>query len=189
MMGDVTVIVSGLPRSGTSLMMQMLQAGGLEPLVDGERTADEDNPRGYLELEAVKRTDADPTWVDAARGKVVKVISQLLPTLPADRDYRVIFMRRQLDEVLASQREMLRRRGEPLDDDDAAMKDTLAAHVAEIEMWLRDQPHVSALYVSYNRLVTDPAPQVARIRAFLSDALDPTAMTTALDPTLYRNRR
>ncbi|RMH43218.1 MAG: sulfotransferase family protein [Deltaproteobacteria bacterium] len=180
-------IVSGLPRSGTSLMMQMLHRGGLPVLSDGERTADDDNPRGYFELEAVKATARDASWVAEAEGKVVKVISELLPHLPADRTYRVIFMRRRLDEVLASQRRMLQRRGEPLGDDDA-MRSLFARHVERAERFLRDADHMTALYVSYNRLVADPAAQAARVAAFLGGIVDPAAMAAAVDPSLYRNR-
>ena len=189
MIGKTTVIVSGLPRSGTSLMMQMLVAGGLDALADGLREADDDNPRGYLELEEVKGTASDAGWVDRARGKVVKVISQLLPSLPADREYRVIFMRRNLDEILASQKRMLERRGEPWQDDDESMKSVLAAHVEESETWLRTAEHAQVLFVSYNRLVGDPGPQIERVRNFVHDGLDAGAMATKLDPELYRNRK
>ena len=101
-MDDVITIVSGLPRSGTSLMMQMLEAGGMPVLTDGIRDADEDNPRGYYELEAVKRTKDDPAWLHGAPGKVVKMIYLLLYDLPTTYNYRIIFMRRPLSEVVAS---------------------------------------------------------------------------------------
>ena len=104
-------VVSGLPRSGTSLMMQMLAAGGVELLIDQIRRADADNPRGYFELEAVKRTRQDASWLDDAAGKAVKVIHLLLRDLPDDREYRVVMMSRDLDEVLASQQAMLARSG------------------------------------------------------------------------------
>ena len=108
---EPVIIVSGLPRSGTSMMMQMLEAGGIEILSDGERQADDDNPKGYYELEAVKKTKDDASWVETATGKAVKMISQLMLDLPLDREYRVIFMRRDLQEILASQAKMLARRG------------------------------------------------------------------------------
>src|SRR5687767_8101595 len=110
-MNQEIFVVSGLPRSGTSMMMNMLRAGGLELLVDDRRTSDEDNPEGYFELEAVKKTHLDSSWVDAAPGKLVKVVSEHLRQLPSTHTYRVVFMRRKLDEVLASQRQMLIRRG------------------------------------------------------------------------------
>ena len=182
------VLVSGLPRSGTSLMMQLLTAGGLPPLSDQIRTADEDNPRGYFELESVK---AGLDWLDRASGHVVKLISALLIELPEDRGpYRVVFMRRRLDEVLASQKKMLARRGESLgsEDDDEAMKSRFAGHVEEVEAWMRGRADVETLFVSYNRLVAEPAAQIARVNDFVGGNLDLEAAQRAVDPSLYRNR-
>jgi hypothetical protein len=181
------IVVSGLPRSGTSLMMQLLRAGGLAILTDGERTPDEDNPQGYYELEAVKRTEDDPSWLDGAEGKVVKVISKLLPALPADRPYRVVFMRRRLDEILASQRRMLERRREPLGDDQA-MRTMFAAHVEQVERWFKTAPHIAVRFVSYNRLVAEPSAQIARVAEFVGPGLDLAAMERAVNLALYRNR-
>lgn len=189
MSNNIITIVSGLPRSGTSLMMRMLAAGGMDVVTDGERSADEDNPRGYFELEAVKRTDADASWLVDARGKAVKVISALLVDLPPGHLYRVIFMRRRLDEVLASQKVMLERRGEPQASPDAEMKELLASHVAAVERTLRAGAHFQTLYVSYNRLLEEPGAQIARLNGFLSGALDPDKMLAAVEPGLYRQRR
>jgi hypothetical protein len=186
---DVITVVSGLPRSGTSLLMRMLEAGGIAPMTDGIRTADDDNPRGYYELEAVKQTDRDPSWLDGAPGKAVKVISQLLPDLPSQHRYRTIFVRRNLDEILASQRKMLANRGEPIPEDDEALKITLAGHVAKIEKWLREADHVEALFVSYNRILADPTSQAERIASFLEQRVDARAMAEVVEPALYRNRR
>lgn len=182
-------VVSGLPRSGTSLMMQMVARGGIDPLTDEIRAADADNPRGYYELEAVKDT-GDFSWIDRARGRAVKVISQLLLELPEGVPAKVVFMRRRLDEVLVSQRKMLERRGEPLpgDGDDAAMKEIFAAHVEEVETFLRGRDDIDVLFVSYNRLLADPARQAARVAGFLGGDLDTDAMVAAVDPDLYRNR-
>ncbi|MEM9490503.1 MAG: sulfotransferase [Myxococcota bacterium] len=193
-MNSPITIVSGLPRSGTSLMMQMLSAGGLEPLTDEIRTADDDNPRGYYELEAVKRTDADPSWIEQARGKVVKVIARLLGDLPVGGPYRVIFMRRDLDEVLRSQRKMLERRGETeqLEQDEDEMKQLYVSHLEDVEAWLRQRDDVTVLFVNYNRLVADPRKQAERVAAFLN-VDDPETwlakMSAAVDPSLYRNRK
>ncbi|HNY87520.1 MAG TPA: hypothetical protein PKN23_13545, partial [Candidatus Hydrogenedentes bacterium] len=115
------VVVSGLPRSGTSMMMRMLAAGGMPLFTDGVRAADSDNPLGYFEHEAVKRLREDASWVPGAAGKAVKVVSALLPALPEGFQYRVILMRRPLEEVLASQRRMFGRRGAPAADDGARM--------------------------------------------------------------------
>src|SRR5512136_2813877 len=115
--GEPVVVVSGLPRSGTSMLMKMLEAGGLTLVTDGQRTADEDNPKGYYEVERVKdlANETDRAWLNAARGKGIKVISYLLKSLPADLNYKVLFIRRDLDEILASQKKMLARRGEAHD--------------------------------------------------------------------------
>jgi hypothetical protein len=169
-------------------MMKMLSAGGIPPLTDEIRTADEDNPRGYFELEAVKRTDKDASWLDGAEGKAVKVISQLLGDLPTDRKYKVIFMRRKLEEILASQKKMLKHREEDSTAGDDELMTTFAGHVAEIEIWLRDNDHVEPLFVSYNRVMDDPRKQAERIAGFLRGPLDLDAMTSVVEPDLYRNR-
>src|SRR5262245_36031507 len=157
MVRDPVIIVSGLPRSGTSMMMRMLAAGGLEPLTDNIRTADEDNPKGYFEFERVKQIETDQTWLADAAGRVVKLISALLKYLPPDYQYKVIFMRRSMQEILASQRQMLVRRGEPTD---RVADDQMAAmfekHLAQVESWLRAQPNVETIYINYNDVLKDP---------------------------------
>ena len=187
---DVVTIVSGLPRSGTSMMMRMLDRGGMGVLVDGIRTADEDNPRGYYEYERVKQIENDTAWLDDAGGKAVKMISGLLQHLPSDRSYKVIFMRREMDEILASQRRMLVRRGEPTDRvQDDQMAALFRKHLATVEAWLDGQPNIQVLYVSYNRILDDPAAQVARVVEFLGAGLDLESMLNVVDPTLYRQRQ
>ncbi len=182
-------VVSGLPRSGTSMMMKMLEAGGLEPVTDGIRSADDDNPKGYYELEAVKRTKQDPSWVEPARGKVVKVISQLLQDLPATEKYKIVFMRRNLDEVLASQQKMLVNRDEQDAASDDDMKSSFAGHVEEVEAWLRTSEHVEVLFVSYNRMQAESEGQIARVATFMDADLDSDKMATVIDPALYRQRK
>lgn len=187
---DFTTIVSGLPRSGTSVMMQMLVAGGLPALTDGQRPADEDNPRGYFELEAVKTIQRDNAWLDGAAGKVVKMVHALLPHLPLDRPYRVILMRRELDEVLASQRKMLERHGRsgaalP----DAQLKTIYMNQVSQTLRWLAERPgQFQVLEVEYGRLIADPAGTAQALNAFLGGTLDEQAMAAAVDPSLHRNR-
>jgi hypothetical protein len=190
-MNSTVYLVSGLPRSGTSLMMQMLHRGGLEPWTDRIRTADEDNPRGYFELEQVKQTSDDCSWIDQARGKVVKLISQLLMTLPAGGPYKVVFMRRDLDEVLASQHKMLERRGEADEStrDPHDMKQLFVAHLEDVEAWLRARADVDVLFVNYNRLLAEPRRAAERIDRFVGGVLDVDAMVAAVDPALYRNRK
>lgn len=182
-------VVSGLPRSGTSMMMKMLEAGGLEPVTDGVRSADDDNPKGYYELEAVKRTKQDPSWVTKSRGKVVKVISQLLMDLPDSESYKIIFMRRNLDEVLSSQQKMLVNREEEDGAADENMKSILASHVEEVEGWMRKSSHVQTLFVSYNRMHSEADKQIERITAFLATPLDTNRMAAVVDPKLYRQRK
>jgi hypothetical protein len=150
-------IVSGLPRSGTSLMMQMLVAGGMTPLSDGERAADADNPRGYLERERIKTLPNDPNCIAAAEGKVVKIIPRLLLSLPGGHDYRVIFMQRPLPEVLASQDEMMRRRGTYKESaDPAAMAAAFEKHLREVYAWLDTKPYVRSIRIAYHDALKQP---------------------------------
>jgi hypothetical protein len=184
------IIVSGLPRSGTSMMMKVLEAGGLPVLIDGLRAADPDNPEGYYELERVKELDkGDAGWVADAQGKGVKVISALLEYLPSDYTYRVIFMHRKIEEVLNSQRKMLERRGESTEAvNDAEMADLFAKHLVKVKEWLRDQPNFSVLDIDYNAMVNDPEPHIRKINQFIDNALDEQAMAKMINPDLYRNR-
>jgi len=182
-------IVSGLPRSGTSLMMQMLVAGGMMPLSDGERTADADNPRGYLEWERIKQLHTDPGCIAEAEGKVVKVISRLLLSLPSGHDYRVIFMQRPLPEVLASQDQMLRRRGAYKEGaNPAAMSAAFEKHLREVYAWLDGKPYVKWNRVAYHDALEHPAEVSRRIAEFLGVSLNVEAMTRQVDASLYRNR-
>ena len=184
-------IVSGLPRSGTSMMMKMVDAGGIPPLTDELRVADEDNPKGYYEFERVKQMDkGDTAWVPEARGKAVKVISALLKYLPTTEQYRVIFIRRNIDEILASQRKMLIHRGEDPDkQDDVQMKLLFEKHVRSVEEWLASRPNVRTLYVHYSDMLGTPRPQIERVNAFLGGKLDTARMAEVVDPSLYRNRQ
>ncbi len=183
-------VISGLPRSGTSMMMKMVEAGGIPPMTDALRVADEDNPKGYYEFERVKQMDkGDVAWVPEARGKAVKVISALLKYLPADERYRVIFIRRNIDEILASQRKMLIHRGEDPDkQDDAQMKRLFEKHVRQVEEWLAAQKHIQTLYVHYSDMLGNPGPQIERVNALLSGKLDTARMAEVVDSRLYRNR-
>jgi hypothetical protein len=187
---DAITIVSGLPRSGTSLMMSMLEAGGLGLLADGIRTPDEDNPKGYFEFERVKQIEQDQAWLPEAQGKAIKMIAELLRHLPATYSYKVIFMRRSMEEILASQRQMLIRRGEPTDKvSDEVMARMFAGHLEKVNEWIAQQPNVDVLYVSYNELLADPSPQAEAINQFLGGGLDVERMVMAIDPSLYRQRQ
>lgn len=186
-----TVIVSGLPRSGTSMLMRMLEAGGLPPLTDGERSADDDNPRGYYEFEPVKQLRQGVSdWLPQADGKCVKVIAALLSYLPKDRRYKVLFLKRAMPEILASQREMLVRRGEDPDKvNDADMARYFEKHLEQVVGWLKEQPHIQVLYVDYNQILKDPRPHAAAINRFLGGRLDEEKMAQVVEPGLYRQRK
>ncbi len=187
-------IVSGLPRSGTSLMMQMLAAGSLPLLTDFERQPDLDNPRGYCEWEPIKRLPRQPDLIDQAEGKAVKIISQLLLSVPEGRAYKLIFMERPLPEVLASQDAMLKRRGvtQPgvtLADDPEVLVSAFRAHMREVTAWLERREDVPLCRMGYRRLVNDPLGCANTIREFLEIDLNVEAMALQVDPSLYRNRR
>ena len=186
---DYVTVVSGMPRSGTSLMMQMLEAGGIAALTDHRRAADQHNPRGYFEYEAVKRIKQDYSWMEGARGKAVKIIYRLLPYLPLGFSYRVVFIERALGEVFASQRDMLHSLG-----NDAAGQDEerlVAAFKKELEqtrIWLRAQPNIRTMFVRYEGIIADPARWSDDLSRFL-DSLDEVAMAAVVDPKLRHHAR
>ncbi|MBN1887646.1 MAG: hypothetical protein JW850_06635 [Thermoflexales bacterium] len=185
------IIVSGLPRSGTSMMMKMLEAGGLEIVSDHLRTADEDNPKGYYEFERAKKLpEGDTAWLDEARGKVVKVISELVKHLPPTHNYKVLFMRRTIGEILASQQKMLERRGKAggavSDEEMAALFDK---HLKQVYAWMDGQPNLAYLDVDYNQMLREPRPILRQIKRFLGEGLDVDKMAAVADPSLYRQRR
>lgn len=191
--GRPIVVVSGLPRSGTSMAMSMLQAGGLGALTDGVRRADESNPKGYYELEAVKELDkqGDARWLRDARGKAVKIVSFLLTFLPEEHDYRVVFMHRDLDEVLASQNKMLVQRAETpgTPEDDAQLRRHYEKHLAGVQRFLARRRCFSVLEVHYRSAIERPHEEARRMNAFLGGSLDVSRMAAVGDPALYRNRR
>lgn len=183
-------IVSGLPRSGTSMMMKMLEAGGLLPLTDHLRTADADNPRGYYEFERVKQLpQGDVAWLAEAHGKVVKVIAALLTHLPDTYRYRVILMRRAMSEILASQRQMLIRRGENPDKfSDEEIGRLFEKHLEKVNAWIAKQPNITCIEVNYNEMLQDSATQLARIDQFFDHTLDVKKMQQVIDHRLHRQR-
>lgn len=189
--GTPIIVVSGLPRSGTSMMMKMLSAAGLGIVTDEIRTADEDNPKGYFELEQIKDLDKaqDKSWLNEHRGKVVKIISFLLKDLPDDNAYKVLFMRRNLEEVIASQNKMLVRRGQPVDPaGDAKMIENYKLHLRKVDATIRDKPNVRWLDVDYNDVVQNPRKPAEAVAAFVGSGLDVDKMVGAVDASLYRNR-
>lgn len=183
------IVVSGLPRSGTSMVMRMLAAGGVPILSDGQREADEDNPHGYFEMEAVKKTRDDPAWLAGAPGKAVKLVHLLLLDLPPGHTYRVIMTDRDLDEVLASQKKMLDRSGRTgAQLAPAALKQVYSAQMRQVEQWLDSRPDVSWMKLAYRDVIADPAAAAQRVAEFIGRPEAAAAMAGAVDPSLYRNR-
>jgi hypothetical protein len=172
------------------MMMKMLEAGGLEVLTDNIRTADADNPKGYYEFERVKQIEHDQTWLENAKGRVVKMIAALLKHLPGEYDYKVVFMRRDIKEVLASQRQMLIRRGEPTNTiADDRMAELFGKHLERIEDWIASQPNIECCYVEYADALEHPLEEAERLKQFLGNGLDIEAMASVVEPALYRQRR
>jgi hypothetical protein len=187
---DFITIISGLPRSGTSMMMKMLEAGGLSIVTDNIRKADEDNPRGYYEYERVKKIKEDSSWLDECKGKAVKMVSMLLFHLPSDKRYKVIFMRREMEEILASQRAMLRRSGqEDTEVSDDKMANNFEKHLRHTEDWMSRQDHMSVLYIHYNEALEDPATHAKLVNDFLDGWLDEKKMAEVVEVALYRKRK
>ncbi|MEC4676175.1 MAG: sulfotransferase family protein [Nitrospirota bacterium] len=186
---DVT-IVSGLPRSGTSMMMKMLEAGGLPPLTDKLRTADDDNPKGYYEFERVKKLDeGDIAWLSEAQGKAVKVISALLTYLPPTYTYRVIFMQRAMPEILASQKKMLIHRHEDADDvSDEEMAALYTEHLRHVDSWIDGRPNIRRININFNEIIKNPGAHLETINKFLDGCLDTGKAEAVIDPSLYRQK-
>jgi hypothetical protein len=186
---EFITIVSGLPRSGTSMMMRMLEAGGMPILTDNARQADVDNPHGYYEFERVKQLSKDTSWLDNAYGKAVKMVYLLLYDLPRNHDYRVVFMRRKIAEVIASQEAMLRRQGKKSEaSDDTQLARLFHGHLQKLDAWIENQENFSVLSVSYNDIINNPERIVMDIDQFLGRKLDTQAMAKVFDPSLYRQR-
>jgi hypothetical protein len=186
------IIVSGLPRSGTSMVMKMLEAGGIDILTDGLRAADEDNPQGYYEYERVKSLNKEADWIYTKSGQAIKVISALLYHLPADLSYKVLFMQRDMGEILASQERMLSRLGTG-QHANGPRQDVLAkkfqAHLQQVRDWIAAQAHMDCLYANYNELVQGSLAQVHAIATFLEVPLNVDKMTAVVNPAFYRSRR
>jgi len=187
---NVITIVSGLPRSGTSMMMKMLDAGGLGAITDNVRKADLDNPKGYYEFEIVKKIKEDSSWIAGTQGKAFKMVAPLLRYLPKEFQYQIIFMRREMKEMLESQNKMLERLGQPSRGfSDEKMADLFSKQLAELDPWLDQQENVRVLKVTYNDVLAGPVDQVRRVAEFIEQDLDTRNMLDIVDPSLYRNKR
>ena len=188
--GEPLVVVSGLPRSGTSMTMQMLEAGGLAVATDGIRKPGEDNPKGYYEYERVKELDKrlDPSWLKGFRGKAIKIISFLLKDLPETNNYKVVFMRRNIQEVLASQAKMLVNRGEVNEASDEKMLELYKDHLWKVDYLMKHRPCFELLNVEYKDVIENPRREAERLGEFLGNHVDVEKMAAAVDEKLYRNR-
>ena len=185
---EIITVVSGLPRSGTSMMMQMLRVGGLTCLTDELREADISNPKGYFEFEKVKGLRADNSWLPEAKGKVIKIISHLLSCLPPELNYKIIFMERDLDEVLASQRKMLVNQGQGEENlSDERLGQIFAQQLRQVKKMLADR-QISTLFLGYKDVLEDPVEVSTQLQAFLGNNLDQQAMRDVVDHNLYRQR-
>ena len=185
---DFITVVTGLPRSGTSLMMQMLRARGLPILTDDARDADEHNPLGYFEYEPVKKLRSDSSWLDKAGGRVVKIVVPLIMHLPAG-SYRVIFMERAMSEILASQTTMLEglgRQGAGLTPE--RLGTIFGNQLSAAKQWLAARDDLRSQYFEYKDIVEGPAKASAALNAFLGGGLDEQAMAATVKPELYRQR-
>jgi hypothetical protein len=180
---DTVYVVTGLPRSGTSMLMRMLNAGGMPVLRDESRSPDAHNPHGYFEYEAVRRIHEDASWLPAARGKAIKVVAPLLRHLPSHYRYAAIFMRRPLSEIIISQARMLGRKS----DGDPGLQHLLASELNQVLGWLGLQTNWRVLCLDYHAVLREPETAAGQISDFIGQ-LDPAAMARAVDPALYRSR-
>jgi len=183
-------IVSGLPRSGTTMMMRMLEAGGMDPFVDHIRKPDADNPKGYYEYEKVKQLKEDSSWMINACGKAIKIISILLTHIPSTLRYKIIFMRRDMQEILASQKKMLERAGQSSGKtSDAVMAAKFNLHLNKTINWLEQQDNIDIVHINYKGVIEDAHEQAALVDNFLANTLDVDEMVQVVDNRLYRQRR
>jgi len=187
---ECVVIVTGLPRSGTSMLMQMLAAGGMGVVSDGLREADEDNPRGYVEFEPVKKLAEDPKWLFDMRGKAIKIVAPLLCAVPEDLDCRVILSERDLDEVLDSQERMLERRKQAATTPERRrmLKQEYRRLLARVKAMLMERARTKLLMIEHSYALSHPAETAELVHHFLGGKLDTSKMAAAIDPALYRRR-
>jgi len=182
-------IVSGLPRSGTSLMMQMLEKGGMDILTDGHRKPDENNTRGYFEVEKVKTLQKDNSWLNEAEGKAVKIIVQLLPFVSPDFDYSVIYMIRPVEEILRSQTRIisnLYKEKKTLAPE--ILEKTFAKQVRRVQQWMEAHPRIQTLYIFYPEVLHHPLNQARTIQQFLGLELDVKSMASAVDASMWHQK-
>jgi len=181
-------IVTGLPRSGTSMMMQMLAKGGLDILSDEQRIADDNNPKGYYEYADVMRLHVDNDWLDKGVNKCIKVIAQLLQNLSEKYDYRLIFMQRDMDEVLSSQTTMLNRLQSQQEAENDSLRKAYNVQLNQIDRWIKSKSNIETLYVNYKETICNPEKTAQAVNVFNDSSLDVNKMCAAVDPALYREK-
>ena len=181
----MSIVVTGLPRSGTSMMMRMLKEGGIPILTDNKRQSDERNPYGYFELEKVKY---DLSWLNEAEEKAVKLVTMLLRKLPSDRKFYVIFMERNINEVVKSQKEMLEKSGKEMKYPEEELEKIYLSHLKEIKQWISEKDNLKVLYVSYNEVIENPKKIALKIKEFLGKDMNIEGMIKAVDKKLYRKK-
>ncbi len=188
-LGTITV-VSGLPRSGTSMMMQMLEKGGLTLFTDEERAADDNNPRGYYEHDAVKNLGQNSEFIKQAVDQSIKVIANLLHALPHRFRYKIIFMERDLNEIMSSQRRMLSRMGKKVRDDiyPTQVIEEQKRVIKRVKQWASRHANVEIIYIQHREVLDHPFEQALRINEFLDYKLLPELMVQAVDRSLYREK-
>ncbi len=188
-MDNVITIVSGLPRSGTSMMMKILEAGGMEVVTDNIRKTDEDNIYGYYEYERVKKIKENNIWLKETRGKVLKIVSKLLYELPSNENYKIIFIKRKMNEILASQRKMLERMGKSTGGtSDGEMEMLFNKHLSKIAKYIEEKKYIDVIYINYNDFVKSPNVQIKTLNRFLNNKLNIEKAVKVVDKSLYRNR-
>ena len=185
---DYIIVVSGLPRSGTSMMMQILEAGGVEILTDNLRSPDSDNSKGYYEYEKVKNLHKDNYWLKKCQGKTIKIVSNLIKNLRSDMEYKIIFMERDITEVLSSQSKMLKNAGLNDSSSDMELKNIFLNHIKEIKIWLQNQTHMEILFVNHKDCIYNSEFVCQDILRFLDMNLNYEEMVKVVDVTMYRNR-
>ena len=189
MYNNPITVVSGLPRSGTSLLMQMLFAGGMEIYSDQKRPADENNPRGYYEHETVKNLHKNASFLQEVQGKAVKIISSLLMYLPQSFQYNILFLRRNLDEIILSQNIMLEKLNAKVDNENPEeIKKEFLRHLHAVHLWLQQQENVRFIYVDHSSIINEPGRTAEYITEFLQIDLDIPKMTAVVDLSLYRTK-
>jgi len=182
------IVVSGLPRSGTSLMMNMLSVGGIPVFIDGKRLSDDSNPNGYFEFDKVKYLKNDASWIPQVRGKAIKIISNLLEYLPENERYKIIFIERDINEIIASQESMLKRFGKS-QVNNAELKKSFIKHLNYIKPYLDNGPNIDVTYLNYRRIIDNPEYAVNNIFYFLGiHHINKKLMEQVVDPSLYREK-